>query len=197
MKNLNMLFLTRISELSKLEDKFDSKTCYSVNIVKNWIYNFLCKEHINLGRSGKVCPYTKPSIDTNNYWIAAVVINNINFNQLSEFIAKFIDIYEHLEVLNDSTNLLKCVTIIFIGDNITSEIIDYIHQANKILYVNKGLMLGQFYPGCDIAGIRNKKFMPLDSPMPLLVVRQMVKNDYMFLNDDNRYLDAYNRYFNQ
>ena len=58
-----------------------------------------------------------------------------------------------------------------------------------------GLMIGQFYPGCDEAGIRNPDFRPLQSPIPLLAIRHMVNSDFPFLAGSVAWIEEYLRKF--
>lgn len=54
-------------------------------------------------------------------------------------------------------------------------------------------MLGEFYPTCDKPGLRSKSYRPLRSPVPLLVVRQMIEPDIEFLLDKDEFAEAYLR----
>ena len=47
------------------------------------------------------------------------------------------------------------------------------HTRLKPAFLDRGLMLGEFYPTCPKPGLRNPDFRPLRSPVPLLVIRQM------------------------
>jgi len=46
------------------------------------------------------------------------------------------------------------------------------HERCKPNFVERGLMLGEFWSGNDSPGVHNPEFRPLDSPVPLLVIRQ-------------------------
>ena len=63
------------------------------------------------------------------------------------------------------------------------EVIENVQKELKPYFTSVGLMIGQFYPQCDSPGIRNPEFRPLRSPIPMLVLRYMVKTDYVFLED--------------
>ena len=169
---MDFLFFRTLDDLSDLDYFLDIEICHSITNVKNWIYNFLCQGNADLGRKGKVCPYTKPSIETQNYWIGAVLIDYFDLNEVSNFIQNIIPTYKKLSSNNNSSDVFKCITIVFLGKSMTNENIETLHSINKIHFVEEGLMLGQFYPNCPIRGIHNKEFRPLNSPLPLLVVRK-------------------------
>jgi hypothetical protein len=57
------------------------------------------------------------------------------------------------------------------------------HRAAKPVLVAQGLMLGEFFPGYDLAGLRNPGFRAGEAPMPMLVIRRMVKQDGDFLSE--------------
>jgi hypothetical protein len=43
-------------------------------------------------------------------------------------------------------------------------------------------MVGQFYAGCPESGLWNDSFRALESPIPLLAIRNMVPSDFPFLH---------------
>src|SRR5262249_27053474 len=66
-----------------------------------------------------------------------------------------------------------------------------IHAAAKPAFLSRGLMLGEFFPDHTATGLRSDTFNPLQSPIPLFVIRSMVPLDIMFLSDRREYAQAY------
>ena len=62
------------------------------------------------------------------------------------------------------------------------ELIDGTKQALKPEFVRSGLMLGEFHADNRQPGLHNEEFHPLRSPVPMLVMRQMVPSDFAFLS---------------
>ncbi|MEO0867043.1 MAG: DUF6875 domain-containing protein, partial [Cyanobacteria bacterium J06642_11] len=59
---------------------------------------------------------------------------------------------------------------------------DRIQRRLKPFFVEKRLMLGEFYPGNQSPGLHNPDFRPLQSPVPMLVIRSMTEPDLPFLS---------------
>jgi hypothetical protein len=77
-------------------------------------------------------------------------------------------------------------------------LIDVSKERLKPLFVNDGLMLGEFHELNESPGLHNPDFRPLRSPIPLLAIRRMVYSDIVFLNRPSdpperriRFLEAY------
>jgi hypothetical protein len=83
--------------------------------------------------------------------------------------------------------------IVFAGLD-PAEAPDYInglHHRLKPSFVASGMMLGEFFHSCEKPGLRNPEFRPLRSPLPLLVIRPMVRQDIVFLSDRMEFIRAY------
>jgi hypothetical protein len=58
-------------------------------------------------------------------------------------------------------------------------------------------MVGQFYEGCPESGLWNDAFHPLQSPVPLLAIRNMVPSDFPFLHGKRGNSDMLIAYLNR
>ncbi len=85
----------------------------------------------------------------------------------------------------------------------TSKLIDSVQQKLKPLFVESGLMIGEFHKRNESPGLHNPNFRPLRSPIPLLAIRFMVEADLPFLLNAAdprlriRYLESYLKCFDQ
>lgn len=70
--------------------------------------------------------------------------------------------------------------------------IDNLQQRLKADFVNYGLMIGEFHFGSPKkTGLWNENFYPLFSPIPLLVIRYLVPNDFYFLLQKREFIISY------
>ena len=76
-------------------------------------------------------------------------------------------------------------------DRSDADALDELHASLKHDFVSEGLMIGQFHPRCAKPGSWNRDFRPLQAPVPMLVIREMVSSDLPLLLDDPRYASAY------
>jgi len=154
--------------------------------IMDWIHSYVSRPHPELGRSGVVCPYVPPSLRIGSLWIA-VVDNEApisSVNEICEILRRFLIAYESLEPLEGESLELKALIIVMdsIPVAMSGDLVRRAHAVMKPEVVNKGLMLGEFFPGNRSPGLHNPAFFPLMSPMPLFIFRQMVINDVAFLN---------------
>jgi hypothetical protein len=165
----------------------------------DWARNFLTKPHPELGRAGLVCPFVPRSLKLNAIQFKVIRTQNLKQQQIEEIVTSYRDIFLNLEPREGEAALNKAILLIFpdlIEDN--CKLVDKIQQKLKPVFVEAGLMLGEFHKYNDSPGLHNQNFRPLRSPIPILAIRFMVEADLPFLQrlDDEphlrvRYLEAY------
>jgi hypothetical protein len=107
-------------------------------------------------------------------------------------VLELIDTFYACEPTGGESTQFKTIVAIF-PDLRSPEEITSIHARLKPFFLDTGLMLGEFFAGCSKHGIRNKAFRPLQAPLPLLVVREMLEVDIVFLADRLEFVAAYLR----
>ncbi|NEW58267.1 hypothetical protein GV794_21825 [Nocardia cyriacigeorgica] len=156
----------------------------------SWIEDYLIRPHQSLGRTGAVCPFVKQAVKGHTIWTAFVSGDtDPTVEAMQDMVDDAMDIYIDLIDTDNNTPLHTVVTIF--PDLTDCRLIEAVQSARKSQFVQRGLMLGEFYPGCQQTGLWNKDFFPLDSPMPMLVVRKMMKSDFPFLASSPEWLYAY------
>lgn len=193
--NKKEAYIVRFNDLDKLKNGHQEQLD-SLKLVQKWVYNHLCKPHPELGRKGNVCPFTLPSIKKDHFWLGCYTSKHATANDICELMEECMDIFLQTAPVNSPESIFKTFVIAF--PNITTPettlLIDYTHELLKPDFVRNGLMLGQFYPNCNIGGVHNSKFMSLNSPIPLFVIRNMVVNDFLFLHHEEKFLADYIKY---
>lgn len=165
--------------------------------IKDWANNHLCNPHPELGRKGHVCPYTLASIKKRHFWLSPYSFKPTTPEKICDVMFKYMESFLETQPKHTDERIFKTFVVVFhkMSFDETSLLIDYTHKILKPSFVENGLMLGQFHDNCNIGGVHNSNFMSLHSPIPLFVIRNMVVNDYMFLNDEQRFIDSYNKHF--
>ena len=160
------------------------------NLIREWAMTYLAAPHPELGRDGPVCPFTASSISKETFWVGCVDRPGLRVEDIEATVAGMVTEFHRLPPTNEPGTLLKTVLILFptVGD---SSLIDQAQRRLKSKFVPSGLMIGQFYPGCEEPGIRNSEFRPLRSPMPLLAIRHMVSSDFLFLTAKAEWIKEY------
>jgi hypothetical protein len=181
--------------LYELVDVYGELACPEVvdlRQIATWAVEFLNAPNPQLGRRGPVCPYTKPSMDSDCFLLAWA-----GGELDAQSIESTVDRYRrwHLELLSqleESRRHLLTILVVLPGiDRTDPAPLDAIQARLKDAFVREGLMVGQFHPLCAQGGLHNKEFRPLRAPIPLLAIRRMVASDLPFLLNSRRHFSAY------
>jgi hypothetical protein len=158
--------------------------------LRRWTLEYLCRPHPDLGRPGPVCPYTGRAVEGRYIWDAFIDGDDMDREFLTAVVDDMNDLFASLPPVDEPASKLKAILAIF-PDLTHYDDLDAVQRSRKTGFVEKGLMLGQFYPGCAVAGLHNPDFPALDSPLPLLAVRHMAPTDFAFLKTRHEWIDTY------
>ncbi|ODG98281.1 hypothetical protein A4S05_09865 [Nostoc sp. KVJ20] len=192
------LYTTR--EIEQLQQHEDLP--YLIEIM-DWVKNFLGRPHPNLGRTGAVCPFVPLSLKSNTIRLAVIRTKDLYSEQLEDVVGRYRDIFLEMDLKEQELAINKAFLLIFPDVHIedATKLIDSVQQKLKPLFVESGLMIGEFHKRNDSPGLHNPNFRPLRSPIPLLAIRFMVEADLPFLLSPAdprlriRYLEAYLKRF--
>lgn len=162
--------------------------------LRRWTREHLCRPHQDLGRPGPVCPYISQAIAREFLWAAYIEGSRVDAERLTGIVDDLYDVFPSLPPATEPDSTFKAVLAVF-PDLTDYADLDVVQNDQKTRFVNKGLMLGQFYPGCTMAGLRNPAFPALDAPLPMLAVRHMAPTDFLFLDSRREWIDAYLKIF--
>lgn len=158
--------------------------------LRRWMVDYLCRSHPDLGRPGAVCPYTNRAITIRSLWAAFITGREIDRSRIGEIAADLYDLFPTLPPRTEPDSRLKAVLAVF-PDLTEYTDIEAVQHDQKTRFVEQGLMLGQFYPGCTVPGLHNPSFPALDAPLPMLAVRYMAPTDFPFLNSRHEWMNYY------
>lgn len=179
---------------SKLASWHNTTDIVELNVIKDWITNFLCAPHSDLGRSGDVCPFTREAIQKDSIFFTVQTSAKLDKDKEMARVSALVTVFKELE----TNSAEKYKVIINAYPNISADdyvIIEQIQNELKPLFVDQCLMIGQFYPGCREKGLWNDQFFPLDSPEPFLAIRHMAMTDIAFLMSNENFLSKYLQVF--
>ncbi|MFE7802169.1 DUF6875 domain-containing protein [Nocardia sp. NPDC057440] len=162
--------------------------------LRRWTREYLCQPHPALGRPGPVCPYTSHAIERQYLWVVFINGRNIDIQRITAIVDDLFELFPSLPPRDEPDSKSKAVIAVF-PDLTEYTDIETVQHDQKTRFVQKGLMLGQFYPGCTLPGLHNPEFPALDAPLPMLAVRHMAPTDFPFLTARDEWIDAYHRIF--
>ncbi|WP_078738230.1 DUF6875 domain-containing protein [Pseudomonas fluorescens] len=160
--------------------------------IARWCQSYLCNPHPELGRTGVVCPWTPPSIKRETFWLVDIHFAGRDEEAVCQDILTLIDAFKGNAPQDGNASQFKAIVGVLHGLD-DPEQVNHYHALLKLRFLSAGLMLGEFYSLCPKPGLRSDAFNPLCSPVPLLVVREMVELDIAFLADQPQFVEAYLR----
>jgi hypothetical protein len=175
---------TRLSESERLSFE-EASADNDLSSVIDWIGHFLSAPHADLGRAGDVCPFARTAM------LKRAVEFYRNHSESVESLLR--DIEMHLDEFQQSgsKDIYQCRIIVPTALEHVASAVEYVQKQLKPQFVERHLMIGQFFQGCPEPGLWNKDFRPLQSPVPLIAIRHMVPTDIAFLYNNERYTHAY------
>jgi len=165
---------------------------------EKWAGEFLTRPHAEVGRKGHVCPFVKTGLESKgsiylSSYRGPVGDLSVASEQLRQLRAWF---EEKIPPRSAAASFGAVVQLYpeLDPEEGTQFMLD-LHQQLKGEFVARQIMIGEFFPGCEGKGIHNPKFRPLQSPVPLFVIRHMHLLDLPFLTSCPKQLDSYRKRF--
>ncbi len=160
--------------------------------ILEWASSYLISPSPELGRKGPVCPYTKPSLQRDSFYLALSTGADVQ-----EAVTCLRTWYETTAAAMTTADgeLLTVLLVLPHLDHVDPTPLDELQREAKDDFVDNGLMIGQFHPTCEAPGLWNPHFRPLRSPIPLLAIRKLVVFDLPFLIDHRKHLESFLRRF--
>ncbi len=152
--------------------------------VISWIRSFVAKPNSSVGRQGAVCPFMARAIDSGSIFFKSIHLSSSDKDSLDELVKSYAEVFFETEPTAGKARLNKAIVLMFpdIAESGAKELIEETQRRLKPYFVERGLMLGEFHRHHQGEGIHNKDFRPLQSPVPLLIVRHLIPSDLIFLN---------------
>ncbi|TDN69287.1 DUF6875 domain-containing protein [Paraburkholderia sp. BL10I2N1] len=152
----------------------------------NWLAAFIMRPHAELGRRGAVCPFVKPAHHEGSLVFCIWDVTELPFDIFISILNRLPTLYHQL-FADMSGNSRLCSICIFLNglkEEQYSEYIDRAHSMVKPVFMEAGLMIGEFHPLSVTAGVHSRTFRPMRSDRPAFVVRAITPHDAMFIDRD-------------
>lgn len=151
--------------------------------VISWIRNFIAKPNEAVGRQGAVCPFMARALDSGSIFFKSVHVGSAG-EDIDELIKDHAGVFFSTEPTRGKARLNKAIVLVFtdLPESAAQRVIEETQRRLKPFFVERGLMLGEFHQNHQGEGIHNKDFRPLQSPVPLLIIRHLIPSDLIFLN---------------
>ncbi|MEM9719521.1 MAG: DUF6875 domain-containing protein [Bacteroidota bacterium] len=196
------LYLIAARELYKhTELDFVKEHLRDLRAVTDWILSFISMSNPELVRSGAVCPYTENSIIQGRLLLTVFEQKQPKIEEICQIVKNYQAWYNQIigESKSEYEALHTSIVILFpnLPKEETYDLIEGSHRQLKPHFVKNKHMIGQFYPDCEVPSVWNPDFKPMKSPIPLLVIRKMIKTDFSFLKDNRFFIETYLQTFKE
>ncbi|WID94326.1 hypothetical protein QO058_15790 [Bosea vestrisii] len=147
----------------------------------NWVESYLMREHLDLGRTGAVCPFTRQAarIDT-----ARVAICTAGQEEEERAFTLIRSCFGALDAIPCKPGMAHFRTVIvgFPGcaDERGVDMLQRVQKRHKVYSLARGRMIGLMHETSEAPGLWNRDFRPLRAPLPVLAIRHMVEHDAPF-----------------
>jgi len=179
---------------------YDARAVAGLTAMARYAAEFLTSGHAELGRSGAVCPFTSGAIQRGLLRMTASDLETLDQGLLVDAVDYFRRTFREAgELKSDPSEIYRSIIIVFpaLPELPGRTLIERVQKSLKPAYVDDGLMIGEFYPGCGASGLHNPDFRPLNAPVTSLAIRHMTIWDGPFMVEDERFVQSFRRRFGE
>lgn len=166
--------------------------------VADWVREYLCKPHPELGRNGPVCPFVPGALQKRLLFATIYADAAADVDAVKRILLAEMERFVAMPPTSGNEAQFKSLMVLFPAFPVATarQVIDVAQAQLQRHFVPNGLMVGEFHAGPPPkAGLWNSDFRPLTSPVPMLVIRHMVPTDVLFLQDDPVLFSGYARIY--
>ena len=184
----NLFILEDLEDSSKTSELTDSDLS-ALRAIADWIKTFVVQPHKDLGRAGTVCPFVPGSLEHKVLWLAPEQVADRGGPDVVELVRGYKRLFLETEPTGGDDADYKVIVVVLTdlpADRARGVFDDVIEQLAIPSYTDDGILFGPYYEGNDATAIYNSSFLPFQSPVPFMFVRQGVISDWKFFlyNDD-------------
>lgn len=169
------------------------------NEVLQWAREFLIPDNPEINRpvgSQAVCPFIKPSIESDAfYMVFHPEVNGEDADHVEQVVRGYRDAFLSMPPHGNDEQLKALLVIFSKMPEANTSVLPKATAQLKSEFVAKFLMLAPFFKKCQDKSIHNPAFLTSQAPYPLIAIRHMAVHDILFLNETSEWFDAYNRRF--
>ena len=169
--------------------------------VADWIETFVATPHRNLGRAGPVCPFVPGALERRTLWLAPEHVDDLSMREVAELLNGYRRLLVQTQPIDGDEASYKALVVVFtdLSAERTKELGDDVlmQDLKKLLYVEDGIVSGEFHMRNEGSALRNRSFQPFKSPVPFFLMRHAVVADWMFFLDNEELLASWSRRFGE
>jgi hypothetical protein len=162
----------------------------------HYVSKFLTMPHPALGRPGAICPFAGEALRRNAVLLTASYLHTPDKITLVEAVLALQAVFPD-DAAKAADDIYRAIVIVFpcLPPEIAPSLIERVQKELKSSFIRRGLMIGEFYPGCRSPGLHNPDFQPLNTTFCSLAIRRMAPADAPFMLNDESHISDYLKMF--
>lgn len=160
---------------------FSAETTGKVADCAAWTMTYPLKRVKKHRRIEAICPMVGPSLAAGGmrYAVASMLGREPGLPTLDRLLLEAAGGFDHIETDDPR---LRCLVVIAPGVK-GSRLLDATHptRAIKNTLLQRGILVGEFFPSCPFATTFNPRLFALRSPSPMYVLRTFLESDWRFI----------------
>ena len=188
----NLFLLEELDDAGRTRELADSDRD-ALRTVADWIKTFIIRPNKDLGRAGPVCPFLPAALERRTAWLAPEHFAGRSVPEVVELIRGYQRVFNDAPPVEDDHNH-KAIVVVFTDlplDRAGEFFDDVLGQLAVPSYVKDGFAMGGSFRGNEATGIHNLTFRPFTSPVPFLLVRHGVIDDWKFFLESDEWLSLW------
>jgi hypothetical protein len=157
-----------------------------------WIENFIMQPHPRLGRAGVVCPYVKPCLDANIFYLSLAPMKQPErYDEIFRMMHTHARIFSRMEPRTGPLeNLRVLMALVPNGrDSVLSD--PELSKRLKTEMMERNVTIGQFFPTLNPIKYVKSKFFPNQPPFCMYTMRTFIRSDWMFIQNEPEWRQVY------
>ncbi|MFP7486340.1 hypothetical protein SFC65_19440 [Priestia filamentosa] len=170
--------------LKQITENPESVTSKEIKIVLDYI-DFCSKPHPEKGAKGAICPFLPFAIQEDTIHCSFIEEYVNNEQEMRAIIEESVIQFKELKMKSEKLEKYKTLLIVFLANKSLDNILANVHQEFKRQLIYEGMMIGDFYSTNSKSGLYSSEFTPLVCEVPMMAIRNLIKEDFPFLVSEN------------
>lgn len=165
-----------------MREKFDGPARESAATFWQWVEEYVCQPHPEIGRDGAVCPFLPEVVRAQGLHLEIdESLDGTDAAAMEARVRAAVPVFEAIPLSPWKKALVVLFSKVLRAD---VAIVDGVQATLKPECVRRGLMVGQFHPFSTEPGARNPAFPANRAPFAAIALRHMSHHDIVFLDRD-------------
>lgn len=154
----------------------------AVSRCAHWSTTYPLKRVKKHRRVEAICPMVAPALAAGSLYFAAADVSEreVPLEELDHLLREGATVFEDHVITGDPR--LRCLVLVLPGAK-GSRLLEATAPSRGIKneLLKRGILVGEFFPGCPFATTFNPRLFALRSPAPMYVFRSFIESDWRFI----------------